>query len=58
VELDRDQVWVTGEAQQPATLPQILSASPLFQGAALESATPIAGGAGESFRIHAARRKQ
>jgi Tfp pilus assembly protein PilN len=58
VDLDRDKVTVSGEAQQAATLPQIISASPLFQGAKLDMANPIPGGVGESFQIQAARRKQ
>jgi hypothetical protein len=58
VELNHDQVRIFGEAQQAAPLPLIINSSPMFQGAALDTANPIANGAGEQFQIHAARRKQ
>ena len=57
IEINRDRVTISGEAPQAATLQTILNSSPLFQQAQLDGANGVPGG-GESFQMHANRRKQ
>ena len=56
VTLNHDSVRIAGEAPQAASLVKIFDSSPLFQNSALDSSGKVAGGAGENYQIHVARK--
>ena len=58
LQLSRDTVRMIGEAPQAAGLVKILDSSPYFENSVIDGENSMQGGSGETFQIHAARRKR
>ena len=56
ITLNHDAARLAGEAPQAASLVKILDSSPLFQNSTLDASSKVAGGVGENYQIHVARK--
>ncbi len=56
--LSRDTVGMIGEAPQAAGLVKVLDSSAYFENSVIDGENSMQGGSGETFQIHAARRKR
>ncbi len=56
IDITRDSVRLTGEAQQAAPLPKLLDSSPFFVNTAPDMVGRAPSGSGETFQLHTTRR--